>query len=491
MKAAKSAGADLAEIRIDLLKESQRPKWPNLIAEKVLPVIVTNRAVWEGGNATTDENERIQSLVDAVTLGAEYVDVELEAAESFRDCCLSTGIVLDPTARLILSHHNFDRPLSADEINNVIADMRDANADICKIAMLATSALDNSVVYNTLKAAQSPTIMLAMGELGTPSRVLAPKYGGFLTFASVGAGRESAPGQVDTETLVNLYRFRNIKPDTPVYGVIGNPISHSMSPALHNASLKHADIDGVYLPLKVEDNVPGFILSMMQQGFEGFSVTMPGKLAAMRAMDEVDEIAAKIGAINTVVRDDSGNLKGYNTDWVAAISAVEEAIGDGGLVGKRVVCIGAGGAARGLAFGALERGASKICIVNRTEGKAVELAEELGDAANGMSLDAFNDVEGGAQFDVLMNTTSVGMHPDIDDTPVNSKLFKHGQVVFDAVYNPLETRLLKEAAAAGCVTVSGMEMFVRQAAEQFRLWFPDVETPVDVMRKVVVSRLSS
>lgn len=488
LSAAYAAGADLAEIRVDLLSSVERPNWQQILQGRALPVIVTNRAAWEGGSATEPEPERLKVALQAVRLGAEYVDVELLAAADFRALCAAEGLPFPlPSTRLILSHHNFSRPLTSEEVADVQARMQDAGADVCKIAMATATALDNDLVFRTLKNATTPTVMLAMGELGQVSRIAAGKYGAFLTFASVEQGKESAPGQVDTETLMGQYRFRDITASTPLYGVIGNPVSHSMSPALHNAALAATDTSGLYVPLKVESDVPEFIRTMSTHGFKGFSVTIPGKVDAMAAMDEMDDVAARIGAMNTVVMREDGSLKGYNTDWVAAISAVEEKI-QGGLPGKRVLCIGAGGAGRALAFGALERGAAHVTVANRTAAKAHALAMELGDRARGIGLEQVNDAEA-MDFDVVMNSTAVGMHPRETDTPLDAKLYKEGMVVFDAVYNPLETRMLKEAIQAGCITVSGLEMFVRQAAEQFSLWFPGLEVPVERMRDVVLERL--
>ena len=368
-----------------------------------------------------------------------------------------------------------------------IIDKMTPNADIAKVAMTATSALDNVILIDTLRDSKVPLVLLAMGELGQLSRILAPKYGAYLTFASVATGKESAPGQVDTRTLVDMYRFRKMSSETPLFGVIGDPVGHSMSPALHNAALADAGLPGVYLPLRVEAHYPDFIRQMAERGFHGFSVTIPGKALAMDAMNEIDPVAEKIGAMNTVVQKPNGLLRGYNTDWIAAISAVEEQV-QGGLADKRVVCIGAGGAGRALSFGALEKGARSVIVVNRTIQKAEALAFDLGERASAISLEEFN--QGKVKYDVLMNSTSVGMHPKEGVSPVQKQVLIPGTVVFDAVYNPLQTKLLQDAESLGCKTVSGLEMFVRQAAAQFRLWFPDNEAPLKVMRDVVVEKLS-
>ncbi len=435
-----------------------------------------------------DEDERLSVLSEAERHGAEYIDVELAACDQFQQLRKASSQA-GKTAKLILSHHNFERALTREEIETVRAKMRKAGADVIKIAMMATNAIDNALVFETLASATEPTVVLAMGEMGQVSRIAAPKYGAFLTFSSVGAGRESAPGQVETERLTNFFRFREITPNTPVYGIIGNPVSHSMSPALHNAAMAEKNLDGLYVYLKVEGDASDFIRRMSKLGFEGFSVTMPSKVDAIKAMDEIDDTAKDIGAMNTVVKQRDGTLRGYNTDWVAAISAIEDELATKSIAGLRVVCIGAGGAGRALAFGALARGAKQVVIVNRSKPKAVSLAVDLGaERAIGMSLDEFvadNDIS----FDVLMNTTSVGMSPDVSQTPVPSSKLIGRPLVFDAVYNPVDTRLLQDAKAKGCAVVSGFEMFVRQAAEQFQLWHPTVDPPLALMRQVVADCL--
>lgn len=468
-----------------------------ILEEKTLPVIVTNRASWEGGNAAVGEPARLKVLADAAAAGADFIDVELAAFAEFRSL-FGASAIPRPT-RLILSHHNFDRALTLPEIRAVYADMVDADCDVCKVAMAAGSATDNAVAFAALgEADERPMVMLVMGELGQVSRVVAGKFGAFLTFASVGEGREAAPGQVDTATLAGLYGYRGITAETKVFGVIGNPVSHSMSPALHNAAFRDAGIDAVYVPLKVDDDIAAFIRTMVPQGFHGFSVTIPGKVQALDAMDEVEGVTKKIGAMNTVVTaaaEGGGvGLRGYNTDWVAAISAIEEGLeaSNRSLTGARVLCIGAGGAGRGLAYGALARGASEVVIANRTAAKAEALAADIGEGTRAALLeDVTNGLEG--RFDVVMNTTSVGMHPNVSDSPVAGGadvLTAMGQpLVFDAVYNPLNTKLLGEARSAGCVCVSGLEMFVRQAAEQFRLWFPEIPPNVELMRSVVMAKL--
>lgn len=483
MRIAKTEGADLAEIRIDHLASSELSKWREIVANKCLPVIVTNRAAWEGGKWTGDEDERLSILSEAELLGADYIDVELAACEKFAPLRSKTT-----SAKLILSHHDFERTLTTGEIGDICAKMRRHGADVSKVAMMATSALDLVPVFTVLRTARDPTVVLAMGAYGQASRVAAGAFGAHLTFASAGVGRESAPGQVTTERLRKMFKFEKVTKSTRLYGIIGNPVTQSMSPALHNAAMGHMGVDGLYMYLPVVNDVARFIREMCTLGFSGFSVTIPHKLEAMKAADHVDETARKIGAINTIVRRDDGKLEAYNTDWMAAIGAIEDMLPSRSMLGTRVVCLGAGGAGRALAFGALEKGARQVIVVNRSIDRAAELVAELGkDRASVMSIDELSNV---ADFDVLINSTSVGMHPRLG-MPVPEHVLRSKPLVFDAVYNPLQTELLKKAGEYGCVHVSGFEMFVRQGAEQFRLWHPGVEPPMQLIRQVVMDQLMS
>jgi 3-dehydroquinate dehydratase/shikimate dehydrogenase len=311
-------------------------------------------------------------------------------------------------------------------------------------------------------------------------RILGPKFGAFLVFASLGAGRESAPGQVLLRDLLDLYRFRSIGPATTVYGVVANPVAHSMSPAIHNAAFAHGGINAVYLPFRVDDAAE-FVPAYRELPVSGYSVTIPHKEAVLPLLDEVQPLARRIGAVNTIV-ERNGRLVGSNTDWTAAVRAIAGGLPPGtGLAGQRVLLIGAGGAARAIAFGLVERGC-RLTLANRTKERAVRLAADVGcpwvDLADVAAV----------PYDLFVNGTSLGMHPDVDATPLAARLLRPGTLVFDTVYNPIETRLLREAAAAGCRTVNGLEMFVNQAVEQFELWTA-TPAPRDVMRAVVEARL--
>lgn len=507
---AKTAGADIVELRIDFLDAFHpREDLPRLLRESDMPAIVTFRPKWEGGNYEGDETARLEALSMATELGAAYVDVELKAAKQFFDVRqgpASEGSLLPNKTKIILSSHDFESTSEEEDLKDLVQRARKAGADIVKFATTATNITDAMRVLRVLKDSVSkgiPTIALAMREKGQITRILAPKYGGFLTFGALSPDRASAPGQPTLGQLRDLFRISQQTKDTKIFGIVGNPVSHSRSPVIHNAALREINFDGVYVPLLV-DNMAEFMSSIeLEKDWSGLSVTIPHKEEALRCASSSDDIAAKIGAANTLVRQTDGvSFRAYNTDWSAAISAIERGLGGTGfeqdaerspLRGKAVIVIGAGGAGRALAFGAAARGAKSVIISNRTVDKAKVLASSLNKCFEGASSIAsgvsLEDVANGVVFgDVLVNTTSVGMHPDEESSPVPQETLKNYQLVFDAVYTPLETKLLQDAANTGCTIVTGEKMFVGQAADQFRL-FTQSEAPVQLMTEIVLESL--
>jgi len=378
-----------------------------------------------------------------------------------------------------VSYHNFKTtPL---DLPNIYGKIAQTEPDVVKIATKANSLIDNLRMFDLLRGAALPCIALCMGELGMISRVLGRKFGAMLTYAPIDPQRSTAPGQVSLDDMIALYNYRSITSDAQVYGVIGNPLGHSISPHIHNAAFRSLGISAVYVPFKVEGDVVNFIEACRGLPVQGYSITIPHKEAAMRAMDEIDPIAKKIGAVNTVVNR-KGRLNASNTDWTAATEAIESALEDGNLSGKRVALIGAGGSARAIAFGLKAKGA-ETCIYNRTVERAERLAREIGCGWRG--LDDLADVEA----DVIANSTSVGMYPNVDATPVPRQALKPGMGVFDAVYNPVHTRLLCDAEECGCRIATGLQMFVNQAVQQFKTW-TGLEAPRDLMEAVAREKLA-
>lgn len=271
-------------------------------------------------------------------------------------------------------------------------------------------------------------------------------------------------------------------------GVIGDPIAHSKSPVMMAAAFRAAGIEGDYRRLHVKsDQLEQTLQDIREQGFLGINVTIPHKVAVMDYLDELDDAAKKIGAVNTVVHA-NGKLKGYNTDGAGYVRSLkEEAVPD--LAGKTVMLLGAGGASRGIVYALLQEGPERVIILNRTEDKARQLAAEFnaGIPVEGCSMEQAHRYLPGV--DILINTTSVGMHPQTEGMPLPVELIPEGIVVSDLIYNPLETRLLRESRLQrGCTVHGGLGMFVYQGAIAFEHWLgfrPDVQ----VMRQAVLDSL--
>ncbi|GAB2211518.1 hypothetical protein Drorol1_Dr00024833 [Drosera rotundifolia] len=485
---AREQGADLVEIRLDYLKGfGGDGDLETLIRQSALPTLVTFRPTWEGGQYSGDENTRLSTLRRAVELGASYVDVELKAADQFFKFIDGKK---PEKVKVIVSSHNYETTPSSEELGNLVARIQATGADIVKIATTALDITDSARIFQILAHSQVPVIGIAMGEKGLMTRVLSAKFGGFLTFGVIEAGAVSAPGQPTVKDLLELYNFRYIGPDTKVHGVIGNPIGHSKSPHLYNPAFKSVGFNGIYLPLLV-DSVAKFLSTFSSPDFVGYSYTIPHKVAGLECCDEVDPVAQAIGAISCMIKKPSdGKLIGYNVDYLGAIAAIEEGLrGMNGtfpasgspLAGKLFVVMGAGGAGKALAFGGKEKGA-RVVVANRTFEKAKDLASRVGGQA--LPLEALSDFhpEDGM---ILVNTTSVGMKPLTDRTPIPKAALKRYSLVFDAIYTPKLTRLLTEAQELGCATVYGTEMFINQAFVQFEK-FTGLPAPKQFIRELLV-----
>jgi 3-dehydroquinate dehydratase/shikimate dehydrogenase len=321
-----------------------------------------------------------------------------------------------------------------------------------------------------------------MGELGTVSRILCGKFGSPFTYATFSSERVLAPGQLSFDEMKGLYRYEDINADTQVFAVAGDPVAHSYSPLIHNAAFKAAGVNAVYVPLRVpKHNFAQAVKDLDPVGIRGYSVTIPHKEAALEVAAEKDPMAVAIGAANTLFRTDGGRWSATNTDYEAAMSCVIEGVRkrnpDATLEGKKVLMLGAGGVARAIGLGCV-RAKAVLSIASRTKDRALALARNLDASAIPW------EKRGGGHVDVLVNCTPIGMHPNVNETPLSVNWLQEHMVVFDTVYNPENTLLLKESRARGCVTVSGLEMFVRQAAAQFER-FTGRAAPVEVMRETL------
>lgn len=449
MAEARRLGADLCELRIDYLRE---PDLARVLAAKPLPVLATLRPAWEGGRYSGDESLRFKLLEDACAHGADYVDLEYRAYREF-----DRG-----RAQLILSFHDFEK--TPEDLEETARKMAGLSPFLVKVACLPQGILDLIRLVKLQKTFPSPLAVVAMGEYGEPLRVLYSRYGGRLTFASIRPGLESAPGQITLEEMVRLYQSKTIDRATEIYGVVGNPVGHSKSPTVFNDVFKHLGLNARYVKIKLDD---ASHLRELVEAMElsGLSVTIPHKQAVLPALDEVDELAGGVGAANTIlVR--QGRLLGANTDLPAALEAVKESAvkkWSHGIYGMRALVLGAGGVARTIAWG-LKREAARVVIANRTFERGKSLAEELGvDFVRWENL-------GDARAQIVVNGTSVGMSPQPDLSPVEPSFFRKDMIAMDTVYTPRDTRFLRDARAAGAQTIDGVEMFLRQANLQLRLW---------------------
>ncbi len=494
---AKSLGADIVEFRVDEFfsgdsasGESEAAAIVRTIAESPLPVILTCRIADEGGAYDGPEDARV-SLFERVATGGSppaYLDVELAAytrSANFRQkvnlCVTHAKQVRDVPTRLILSSHDFQtRP--PDLSRRMMAMYAEPACAVAKIAFRARSLRDNVELFELLRGAPKPTIALGMAEFGLMSRVLAPKFGGLLTFASLKRESATAPGQPTIREMLDLYRFRSIQASTKVYGVLGWPVGHSMSPLIHNAGFEAVGHDGVYLPMPVapgenEDDarasfkatVEG-VLRWPALDFAGASVTIPFKScpragAEPFAMD-ADGLVTAAGAANTIaVAPDGWRLA--NTDVAGIVEPLREAFGE--LAGQMVVIWGGGGAARAAALGLTREGAG-VRLTNRTASKAEAIAASIPGVRTISAQEART-----SRARAHINTTPIGMTggpaPDAMAIPVPELADADaGTVIFDTVYNPIETPTLKAARERGLRTIDGVRMFVTQAAAQFELW---------------------
>jgi 3-dehydroquinate dehydratase/shikimate dehydrogenase len=362
-------------------------------------------------------------------------------------------------------------------------------AAINKLAFAARGPEDAITAAAAVRKCTKPTLAMAMGAEGLLSRLAARKFGAWGTFAALDEDAASAPGQPTLDQIRHLYRWDRQGPETMLFGVIGWPIAHSMSPAIHNAALAAAEIDGLYLPLLVRPGRDDFFRLLDAIGehpwldVRGLSVTIPHKHHALEYVGQAqcDPLAVRIGAVNTITFQPDGTLAGDNTDYAAALDSLCGAmdIPPEQLAGRSVAVLGAGGVARAV-VAALAHYHADVTIYNRTRRRAEQLAAEF-DARSGDLSAAPGPAE------IVINCTSVGMHPHVEQTPLES-LPKSAGVVFDTIYNPVRTRLLTQARHAGATAISGLEMFVAQAAAQFQRWLARPAAR-DVMRQIILDRL--
>jgi 3-dehydroquinate dehydratase/shikimate dehydrogenase len=467
-------GAELVELRVDYMRK--RPDIGALLKDRPTPVVVTCRRRTDRGRWFGTEDQRRAILREAIIAGAEYVDIEDDVASSIRRY---------GTTKRIISYHNFDEtPLELSDIHRRLAQ---CDADVVKIVTMANSPSDNVRMLEMVRAAEVPTVGFCMGELGTISRILCGRAGSPFTYASFSREREMAPGQLSFAEVRNLYRFNRIVKETKVFGVIGDPIAHSKSPLIHNAAFRKLKIDAVYLPLRIPaDTLAESLREFDRLEVSGYSVTIPHKEAVLQFCDSLDDETDNIGAANTLYRVNN-QLVATNTDAAAALEAIQDGLKKAGgvtdLVGRRTLILGAGGVARAIGH-ALTRNGAAVSLTNRSRDRGRTLALELG-----CQFVSWEN-RGAESCEILVNCTSVGMHPKLDETPFEQHWLGDTTLVFDTVYNPEQTLLLKQARERGCPTVSGIEMFVRQAGRQFEL-FTGMPAPIEYMAETLRRSMSA
>lgn len=467
--------AELVELRLDWLR--RRPDVGRLLKDRPTPVVITCRRQEDQGRWRLDEETRLAVLREAIIAGAEFVDLEVDIAKQ---------VPRYGKTKRIISYHNFsETPI---ELPAIYKKLAQGDPDVIKLVTMAKTPADNVRVMEVLQRSEFPMVAFCMGEFGVVSRILCRRYRAPFTYAGFSGKREMAPGQPTFAEVRNLYRFNKINKKTNVFGVIGDPIEHSLSPLLHNAAFRKIDFNGVYLPMKIPaELLEDSIRQYNRLGVSGYSVTIPHKEAALELADVPDAQADSIGAANTLYLK-NGEWHATNTDYYAIMDTIKAAMKKHGrnvedIAKQRVLILGAGGVARA-AVAAMQSLGAAVSVTNRTRNRAKELAKEFDCRA----VDWAN--RGADHCEVLINCTSVGMHPNVDESPYEQHWLRDSMLVFDTVYTPENTLLLKHAKLRGCAWASGIEMFVRQAAKQFEL-FTGQKAPLEYMAETLRQSLSA
>ena len=461
------------ELRLDWLANDRERRaaldWLKRSALRRTVFIATCRRRVGGGEFVGGALEELFWLMKAREAGCIWCDLEIETLRELPEKSVD-GYAIPP--KVLLSIHDFRRTPQSLPSAKV---PKHAGVDATKVAAMSQNLGDCLRVLK-LARGSNQVVAIPMGEVGLPGRILSLRSGGGLVYAPI--AEATAPGQVPLREMRDLYRAHALTAKTQVFGVIGNPISHSLSPVMHNTGYVAARKDAVLLPFLVE-RLAEFVKAIPAFELKGFCVTLPYKTAILRYLDDCDSLAEEIGAVNTVTVRRSGKLIGCNTDYLGVVRAIE---GKVKLKGGRVLIFGSGGAARAAAFAAAKAGA-EVLVCARREAAAKQLAGVVhGGVIRRAALQ-------GEKFDAILNATPVGMHPHIEDSPLRFNEL-NCSLVMDLIYRPLQTKLLRMAAKKGIRTVSGVEMFLAQGAEQWEHWM-GTRAPEQAMRKVVLDRLQA
>jgi 3-dehydroquinate dehydratase/shikimate dehydrogenase len=461
------------EFRLDYLKQplAAFTKIHRFLeTHQYVTAIGTCRRADNGGKFKGSLASQLDVLTKAQAAGCQLVDLELQSALKSKPEAIAR---LRSRAGLILSFHDFRATRNLDE---TLEKMLKIPADFYKVVTTATALSDNVAMMKFLQAqsAKHALIGLCMGEQGISSRVLGVRAGSVFTFGAINDDLKTAPGQVSAWDLRAIYRIDQVDAATRVYGVAGDPISHSLSPVIMNTALRRENVNGVYLPLHAK-TLKDLIYCAREIPLHGLSITMPYKQTILPYLDNTDAHTAKIGACNTVVRGQEGKLYGFNTDVAGVIRPLEQRLS---IESAKVLVLGAGGAARAAVFGLKERGA-EVWILNRTTVKSQKLARQA--KARTIKRADLRKIA----FDAIINATPVGMG-NAGDCPLKDQEIQ-ARVVFDMVYDPVETHLLQVARAKGIAVIPGVEMFVQQAARQFEIWTGKPAPAGDMLRAVMIA----
>ena len=380
----------------------------------------------------------------------------------------------------IISFHDFRK--TPDNLEDIHRRCCGLDPDIVKICTMANHPQDNLRILELARRSKVPTVGLCMGDIGTPSRILAGKFGSPFTFATFHHERVLAPGQLSFQQMTEIYNYDQINAETEVYGVIADPIGHSLSPQIHNAGFRHCKLNKIYVPIRVpREDLSQFMDDAVRLDIKGLSVTIPHKEEVVKKLTDAEAAVRGIGAANTVIFEGKKRL-GYNTDYLAAMNSLNDAVGGAQEIdqfgaARTALVLGSGGVGRAIAYGLVRRGLS-VVVTDGVPRQAVNLAQYL--ECRSVEWAARHSVSA----DLLFNCTPIGMHPNVDETPYDRHYLRPSMIVFDAVYNPENTLLVKDARSRACTVITGVDMFVRQACLQFKL-FTGQEGPADLMRETI------
>lgn len=462
-------GVDLIELRLDGFVDLDESALTQVRALCALPMIFTLRKKDQGGAFTGSEEARLAAIRQFVKFQPEYLDLESDIEPSFVKEINSQY----PEIKIILSYHNFEN--TPDDLNLIYCEMQKLPAFFYKIAARAETQVDALRLLHLAKEGKGKVLTMSMGLEEEPTRILGPVFGCPVTYAAAEEGAQSAKGQFNVKTMLDVYHFSSLNESTKIYGLIGNPVDGSISHYTHNTLFSALGINAVYIkiPLPSESRIlDNFLKSAGAMGFGGLSVTMPLKEIVVDSLSYIDPAAKEIGAVNTLLFE-CGGVSGFNTDGIGALNAIENVCP---VNEKKIIILGAGGAAKAIAFEACLRG-GQVIILNRDPQKAHLLAQRLflfSPESGGLDRLKYFYESG---YDILINCTPHVM-------PINPDYIDPRAVVMDIHTQPKDTELLKKAKQAGCQVIYGYKMFIEQALGQYAIWFKG-GIEIDYARKIL------